>query len=380
MGTYLFPIETALITFPIIAAALTIPYILIQYMRYGSVSALRSLIMFSFIFYLQTAFYLTVLPLPSPEAVLNSTGPFMQLIPFHFVYDFIQNTALNLFAPSTYLHALTQGVFIQPLFNIVLTIPFGIYLAYYFKKSMAATAFFTLLLSLFFELTQLSGLFGFYAHPYRLFDVDDLILNTLGGVIGFLIFRVFANILPSRDEIDRKNVLKSEKVGYARRFFALIIDCAIIVAASALFANNIVLIQFDLYGKTVQLVFALLYFILLPLIFGGRTAGKALVRVKLAGVSGSPFGIRLFFRELLLLTVLPFIGIISFLPGFFMRNDINYGTIAVAASFAFILADMLVGLAKHRTLFYERICKVINVNTKMPKVDAAVSPVGANKD
>ena len=41
-----------------------------------------------------------------------------------------------------------------------------------------------LAVSLFFEFTQYSGLYGYYAHAYRTFDVDDLILNTFGAAIG----------------------------------------------------------------------------------------------------------------------------------------------------------------------------------------------------
>jgi glycopeptide antibiotics resistance protein len=40
------------------------------------------------------------------------------------------------------------------------------------------------------ELTQLTGIWGLYPCPYRQFDVDDLILNTTGVVIGFALARV----------------------------------------------------------------------------------------------------------------------------------------------------------------------------------------------
>ena len=75
----------------------------------------------------------------------------------------------------------------QVFYNILLTLPFGIYLRYYFNCSFKKTFFCTFLLTLFFELTQLSGLYGIYPRPYRLFDVDDLFLNTLGGIIGYAI-------------------------------------------------------------------------------------------------------------------------------------------------------------------------------------------------
>ncbi len=38
--------------------------------------------------------------------------------------------------------------------------------------------------TLFIEVAQLTGLFFIYSGSYRLCDVDDLICNTLGGVMG----------------------------------------------------------------------------------------------------------------------------------------------------------------------------------------------------
>ncbi|MBP1807769.1 VanZ family protein [Rubellimicrobium aerolatum] len=41
--------------------------------------------------------------------------------------------------------------------------------------------------SLFVEVTQATGVFGVYPCAYRKFDVDDLLLNTVGVVIGFVL-------------------------------------------------------------------------------------------------------------------------------------------------------------------------------------------------
>ncbi|GAA0226871.1 hypothetical protein GCM10008921_09530 [Metaclostridioides mangenotii] len=64
--------------------------------------------------------------------------------------------------------------------------PLGISLRYFFKRNLKQTLIITFLVSLFFELTQLTGLYGIYIAPYRIFDVDDLMLNKLGGYIGYL--------------------------------------------------------------------------------------------------------------------------------------------------------------------------------------------------
>ena len=65
-----------------------------------------------------------------------------------------------------------------------MTIPFGAYLRYYWKMDMKKIALLSFALTLFIEVGQLTGLFFIYPGSYRLCDVDDLMCNTLGGVIG----------------------------------------------------------------------------------------------------------------------------------------------------------------------------------------------------
>lgn len=69
--------------------------------------------------------------------------------------------------------------------NLYGFIPFGLLLPLFFKKmrSLSSVVLATFLLSLAYELIQL---------VYRLgsFDVDDLILNTAGGVFGYAAFKI----------------------------------------------------------------------------------------------------------------------------------------------------------------------------------------------
>ena len=81
--------------------------------------------------------------------------------------------------------SIKDATFYVPAFNVLMLIPFGMYLRYYFKCSFKKTLLFTALLSLLFELTQLSGLYFLYPGPYRLADIDDIIQNTTGGCIGY---------------------------------------------------------------------------------------------------------------------------------------------------------------------------------------------------
>ena len=69
----------------------------------------------------------------------------------------------------------------QVIGNIVLFIPFGFFASYYTKTNRLGTiSFITFLVSLTIEVVQ--------KYIGRSFDVDDIILNVVGGILGFLIF------------------------------------------------------------------------------------------------------------------------------------------------------------------------------------------------
>ena len=112
----------------------------------------------------------------------------------------------------------------QLLFNILLTFPFGVYMRHYFNLSLKRTILYSFLLSLFYETSQLTALFGIYPGPYRLADVEDLICNTMGGVVGYYIAATFARVLPSRDEIDEMCRIKGTRVTGMRRIWATLFD------------------------------------------------------------------------------------------------------------------------------------------------------------
>lgn len=79
--------------------------------------------------------------------------------------------------------------------NILLFIPFGFFLS--FKKQSSSKKLILnviikgLLLSLFIEVVQFSFPMG------RSSDIDDLILNTVGAFLGYIIWRLFSLIFPS---------------------------------------------------------------------------------------------------------------------------------------------------------------------------------------
>lgn len=81
--------------------------------------------------------------------------------------------------------------------NIGIFIPFGFFMPMASKyRSFLATTMNSLLLSLFVEFIQLFTKAGS-------FDVDDLLLNTLGGILGYIIFAV-CNAIRRKYDTQRK--------------------------------------------------------------------------------------------------------------------------------------------------------------------------------
>ena len=279
MSGYLSAIGQGLVFFPLAALLLTLPYIAWNYRRYGSVLSLRILIVYSFILYLICAYCLVIFPLPSGAEAAALSGHRMQLVPFSFLADFAREARGAGSFPAAVRAVVGSSAFLVTGFNLLLTLPFGVYLRYYFGCGARRTLLFAFLLSLFFELTQLSGLYGFYPRAYRLFDVDDLLCNTLGGLAGYLVTGWLWRILPDRDRIDEKSYEKGERVTFPRRCFALLVDM--------LFVSL-------LYGllSIFRLPFAfpvayLLYFGLFQWACGGKSLGKRLTKFCVVNRDGS---------------------------------------------------------------------------------------------
>lgn len=293
MSVYLIPLQSALLLFPFLAAMITLPYIIMQYRKYGSILPIRVLIVYSFIFYLLCAYFLVVLPLPPIEEVASYTKPIMQLIPFASLKEFTMNSSLIWNDPATYLTALNEPSLYLIVFNILLTVPFGVYLRYYFQCSWKKTLLLTFLLTLSFECLQLSALFGYYPRPYRLFDVDDLITNTLGGMLGYAITPVFAHFLVSRSRMDEKAYDRGRSVSPLRRVLAFFFDNLIVLLTTAIITALILFLhdEFLLISPANRICFIYLavvfvYLFILPILMHGKTLGKAAVKIKLVTMDG----------------------------------------------------------------------------------------------
>ncbi|MCD7871791.1 MAG: VanZ family protein [Clostridiales bacterium] len=284
MENYLHVILTGIAVFPFAALLLTVPYIIYNYHKYGSASGIRVGIVYSFALYLICAYFLVILPLPSVDDVAAMTTPSAQLIPFNFIADIIKESKIEWSKPLTYFSLANRALFTE-LFNIIMLIPFGMYLRYYFKCSLKKTALFSFFLSLFFELTQLTGLYFIYPRAYRLFDVDDLIANTVGGITGFFAAAPLIKFLPSRSEIDETSFEKGQTISFTRRITSLIIDIFAVITVNII-SQAFTGIAKASFPPVLSLIIYFLYFAVFPVFSNGKTLGNYATQTKIADISG----------------------------------------------------------------------------------------------
>lgn len=292
MHDYLSIIKEAFIFFPFIAFIMSVPFILIEYHKFGSISKTKVLIIYSFVLYLLCAYFLVILPLPSKEEVLHLTTPRVQLMPFNFILDFINNVSFDITNYKTYFSFIRKSFFYVPIYNLFLTLPFGIYLKYYFGANIKKVILDSFLLSLFFELTQLSGLYFIYERGYRLFDVDDLLLNVMGGVIGYLIAKPLVKYLPKREKIEMIAKEKGKRISGFKRSTSFILDFVLFMIFEVLMA---IFINQDF----VFILSLVIYYVIIPFIFKGKTFAYMFINLKVVDYNGKNNLFKIFIRVFL---------------------------------------------------------------------------------
>ncbi len=360
--SYLEAIKIAFLTFPFLAFLFTIPFILWQYHKYGSINKLRVLIIYSFILYMICVYFLAIFPLPDRDSI-DMNSPVCQLVPFNFILDIIKECSSF---DNIWLILADSSVY-TVLFNVLMFMPFGMYLRYYFKNSLKKTIFFSFLFSLFLEVTQLTGLYFIYPHPYRLFDVDDLMINTLGGVVGYFVMGIFIKFLPSRDNIDLSSLEEGKKISGLRRFTRFCLD----VLLWFVFTGFLYMI----FGfNHVFIISLVIYYVIIPGIFDGQTFGSKFLNMKLEFPNKRL--LRLFFRLVLLILHYLIIPLgLGYLFVVITRNiEISnvlvfvMGAIYVLFLGIFYLVNVTY-IFKRRTLIYDRLVKGKYVSTIGKDVD-----------
>lgn len=126
----------------------------------------------------------------------NSILDFCQLIPFKDIIDIVKNSGI---------------INIQLIGNIILLMPMPVLIGYLSKKVNYKVLFFkSILFSFGIEIIQLI-IDILLSYPSRIFDVDDIILNGIGILIGMIIFKILKEHQKIYDFIGEKIVWNTQK-------------------------------------------------------------------------------------------------------------------------------------------------------------------------
>lgn len=296
MEIYLNDIRTGVLVFPVLAFFMTLPYMLYQYRKYHSIPFWKSFIFYAFLFYVLCAYFMVILPLPeartAAEAGVVSVAPIFE--PFRFVGQFIvaaRKVGLSLVHPQTWVAFLQQPDVYCVLFNVLLTLPLGMFVRYIFRAKWWQALLAGFGMSLFYELSQLTGLFGYYDYAYRLFEVDDLIVNTAGCMLGWAIMLPLEKRLPDFRELSGAALSKGAwMASFARRFAAFALDMTLAAACT----TSVIAVHSALGGVfdpflplVVMMVFEGVFLMLVPSLMEGQTLGQRLVRIRTVRRDGS---------------------------------------------------------------------------------------------
>jgi glycopeptide antibiotics resistance protein len=205
----------------VLAVGALVPWTAWEYRRHGQLGVRRSVVAFGTLVYALALVTYTLLPLPDDVATMCRTPASPQLVPFAFLGDVAKEGGIS--GPRS---LLSNPASAQVLFNVLLFVPLGA-LA---RHAVARTRPFAglavglgagFVASLLIETTQLTGDWFLYPCAYRLFDVDDLLANTTGAVLGTLLAPLVGLVAGSGRATDAE---VPRPVTAARRFSGMLAD------------------------------------------------------------------------------------------------------------------------------------------------------------
>ena len=206
------PLLIALLLWPFISAFLTLPILALLYHHEHRLRLASTIGSYLSVLYVVGLLTFTQYPMPDEPDRYCATH---HLSPQLNSLEFIQDVA-------------TGGVsaVMQLLLNIVLFMPLGFLLMRFLRRNIGHTVIVGFLLSLAIELTQLSGFWGIYPCSYRQFDVDDLLTNTLGDLVGYGIAKLCDRRWPPKP-VDRAEI--NHRPGIVHRGVTFAIDMIMVI-------------------------------------------------------------------------------------------------------------------------------------------------------
>lgn len=321
MYYYRTAIANGIILLPLLALLPLIPYY-IRHRKRGVANPLRLLSFCSLVFYSIISWYFVILPMPSEELLATMEPAKANWIPLSYFRELSEVTGFDIMEHSTYFSAIGSSFALQYWFNILLMVPLGMFMRYLFNLDAKRTAIICFSTTLLFEIAQLTGVFFLFSKSYRSFDVDDLLCNFAGGMLGYW---MMGRMHPFVERIEAKATAayrNGTTISLLRRLSAFIIDIGIVWGLERLIrmisgANPL---TSDMYTTANFVVLMFLYTVISTVLLKGATLGKWMLRFRVCRTGGEKAPIwRLILRYVILYNaVLLFVLIPHFalgLPG-----------------------------------------------------------------
>ena len=200
----------------VLAVVLLIPVAAVQYRLDGRLGPRDLAILVTAAVYALALWTYTLLPMPTEDS-FRCQGSQLEL------FGSLRTIRLPDDGPAALLR---DPAFLQVALNVLLFVPLGYFVRAVLRRGVLVATALGLGISLLIELTQRTGVWNLYDCAYRLFDVDDLVINTLGATVGSLL-----SLLLVRRR--RPDVVMPTHVSFGRRLVGLVCDVLFIAMLGA---------------------------------------------------------------------------------------------------------------------------------------------------
>lgn len=207
MGNEVYSGAVAILLGILVGVALFVPFVALSYRRRGGLTFGRFALWAAALVYFWAIWTYTLLPLPDIGA---------------YACAGVNLDALAAVDDLRGARSLTDPAVLQLALNVLLFLPLGFFLRVLGGRGVVVALTVGFGVSLVIETTQLTSVWGIYPCAYRVFDVDDLLTNTLGAVVGSLLALVVPRRLRGAAVTDA--VGRPRPVTRARRLLAMVCD------------------------------------------------------------------------------------------------------------------------------------------------------------
>jgi glycopeptide antibiotics resistance protein len=203
-------LQYGFIGFLAVWATILIPQLVLQFARHGRPQGRSLATTAAVVLYACMALAAVFLPLPGPHSKrLEQT---VQLVPFQWISDIHMELVKH---GQSAAHWFATQTFQQAALNVLLFVPLGFFARTLWKRGLVGALAIGAAVSLAIEITQLTANFGTAPFVYRIFDVDDLMTNTFGAGVGWLVGALLLALRPISSTI-RVQPARSERIDLAK--------------------------------------------------------------------------------------------------------------------------------------------------------------------